>query len=579
MTLRTKLALALAFTALLPMGVAVGLPMLQAERRAQEEASRRLEATLRQTAILIERQREDAVARVEQVAAELRENRSALQPLLQGPAAEARSITRSLAERHGLDHLEFRNRRGAVLAISRSGVDEEDGAALTSIDPIGENGAELLPFSSSGDPSGSRVAYYARRTIRLGSDALTLIGGREVGHAFITGISEISGQPASLIDGSGRVVESSERTYERGPRITEDVGLGHDGWRIRVSVAAGDAREVRRELFVAFAGVAPFAIASAVVVGTLLAAGISRPVRALAGRAESIAAERAGGPLSLIHDRNEVRRLGLSFEQMLAALSQSERQRGAAERIAAWQDVARRIAHEVKNPLSPIKVAVENMRRTRQKAPEQLDQSLDVETSAILEEVESLRRLVEEFSLFARLPKPNPVSCDLRQTVHQTLALFASRIDSSKVRVDLGDEGFPDRVIADPEQIGRALKNILANALDSMDAMGPEADRRLALTLRRIVSVRGGSRTPFAEIEIRDTGVGLDADAQRRIFEPYFTTRSERGGTGLGMAIAYRIVTDHGGHIQATGSPGHGAKITIRLPLLDAPRETTGDRA
>jgi nitrogen fixation/metabolism regulation signal transduction histidine kinase len=349
------------------------------------------------------------------------------------------------------------------------------------------------------------------------------------------------------------------------------VPLGHDDWRVRISVPAGDAREVRRELFVAFAGVAPFAIASAVIIGTLLAAGISSPIRTLASRAEAIAAERAGGPLSLINDTNEVRRLDQSFDQMLDALSQSERQRGAAERIAAWQDVARRIAHEVKNPLSPIKLAVENIRRTREKAPQDLDRSLQEETGTILEEVESLRRLVEEFSLFSRLPRPEPVACDLRQTVQGALTLFAPRIASSSVHVEVKDEGFPERVTADPDQIGRALKNILSNALDSMDALGPDGVRRLDITLRRIMSVRGGVRSPFAEIEIRDSGVGLDADGQRRIFEPYYTTRAERGGTGLGMAIAYRIITDHNGRIQATGAPGRGATLTVRLPIDDPP--------
>ncbi len=575
MTLRTRLALALTFTALVPMGVAVGVPMLQAERRAREDAEARLDASRRQAAILIRRERDEVVRRVDRVAAELDVNRPARRPLLQGPASEAREVARSLAERHGLDHLEFRNRSGAVLAIARSGSTDVAGAALVSLDGIDDGDAALLPLPSGAGAPASRAAFFSRRDVNLGGEAITLAGGRLLGRDLVTGISEITGQPAALLDGSGRVVESDGPPAGPKPRITRDVPLGSEDWRVRVSVPAGDAGVVRRELFVAFAGVAPFAIASAVIAGTVLAAGISRPIRALAGRAEAIAAERAGGPLSLTHDSNEVHRLGRSFDQMLVALSQSERQRGAAERIAAWQDVARRIAHEVKNPLSPIKVAVENLRRTREKAPQDLDGALRDETAVILEEVEGLRRMVEEFSLFARLPRPDPAPCDLRRTVRQSLALFAPRIASSSVRVETRDEGFPDSVHADPEQIGRALKNVLANALDSMDALGPDGDRRLEITLRRIVSVRGGVRSPFAEIEIRDSGVGLDAESQRRIFEPYYTTRSERGGSGLGMAIAYRIVTDHGGRIQAAGAPGRGATITMRLPIREPATDGT----
>src|SRR5207245_7681777 len=127
--------------------------------------------------------------------------------------------------------------------------------------------------------------------------------------------------------------------------------------------------------------------------------------------------------------------LGLAFNRMLEALSESESQRGAAERIAAWQEVARRIAHEVKNPLSPIRLAVENLRRTRQKAPEEFERSFEEETTTILEEVESLRPVVEEFPLFARLPRPRAIACDLHQLISQTLALFAPRVQAAEVTV------------------------------------------------------------------------------------------------------------------------------------------------
>src|SRR5206468_645528 len=120
-------------------------------------------------------------------------------------------------------------------------------------------------------------------------------------------------------------------------------------------------------------------------------------------------------------------------------------------------------------------------------------------------------------------------------------------------------------VEADAEQIGRVVKNVIANALDALDALDPAADRRLGISVRRAETLQGS----FAEIEVRDSGVGFDARVQRRIFEPYFTTRPERGGAGLGMAIAHRIVAEHGGTIQASGAPGRGATISIRLPLTE----------
>jgi nitrogen fixation/metabolism regulation signal transduction histidine kinase len=137
-------------------------------------------------------------------------------------------------------------------------------------------------------------------------------------------------------------------------------------------------------------------------------------------------------------------RLTRSFERMLDSLQSSERERIAAERIAAWQQVARRIAHEVRNPLSPIRMAVENLRRVHARAPEQLDRALDQETTTILEEVESLTRLVDEFSEFARMPAPHREPCDPTQLVRHALALLGPRIEALGVEIELDREGAPE---------------------------------------------------------------------------------------------------------------------------------------
>ena len=567
MTLRSKLALAMTVVALVPMGVALALPLLQAERRAREEALSRLEGARRQATILIEREKKDVASRVAQVSLDLARDRPDRQPLWQG-AATAGPIALALAERYGLDHLEVRDSRGTVLALSDADPRSDPAVDLSALE---EGEAVLRPVPFPSFAADRRVAYFVRRSAALGRGSLTLIGGRIVGRDLIEQIGEIAGQPVALVDGSGQVADRAGDASISIARVTDDIPLGYGGWRIRVSVPAGDARNERRALLFVFAGTAPVAALSALLVGLILAGGIARPIRALASRAEATAAEAAGGPLSLLQEGDEVRRLGLAFGRMLEALSQSESQRGAAERMAAWQDVARRIAHEVKNPLSPIRLAVENLRRTRQKAPEEFERSFEEETTTILEEVESLRRLVEEFSLFARLPKPRAVPCDLHQVVSQTLALFAPGIQAGKIAVDVADEGLSGSVLADPEQIGRALKNILANSLDALEDMPPERERRLSITLRPLSVTRGGAPARFAEIEIRDTGVGFEPEALRRVFEPYFTTRAARGGTGLGMAIAYRIVTDHGGRILAGGAPGRGAVVTVRLPVGGPP--------
>jgi len=573
MSLRLKLVLALAFAALLPMGVAAAVPWLQAERRAGEATARRLDLIRRQAAILVERRKAETVSRMDQASSDLSTGRARIQDLLQGPVAAARSIVTDLKERYGLDHLEARNERGAVLATTGP---ERGGALALEPEDLtdGAFGLRRLPAPSGGEEA--PLLYVESRSVRAGGEALTLVGGLIVGEAFVAGVSEILGEPARLVGGQAGTsdrdpgVEPAGSPSAPGQNVV-DVPLGGAGWMLRVSVQPEDARQVRRELRAAYSGLAPLVLGSALVVGLILAEGISRPIRGLVQRAERISAERSRGTVRA-QGRDEVRRLTQSFDRMLQALSESERQRLAAERVAAWQEVARRVAHEVRNPLSPIRMAVENLKRTRDKAPAELDRALEVESATILEEVESLRRLVDEFSRFARLPPPECAPCDLRAIASQSLALFAQRVGDLGVEVRTSGLDRPHVVRADAEQIGRALKNIVANALDAMES---SPDRRLALDLRSLPTDAGGAQGACEEIAVSDTGRGFETDALRRVFEPYFTTRGESGGSGLGMAIAYRIVTDHGGSIAASGAPGRGATITLRLPV-DGPPEQRG---
>jgi len=252
----------------------------------------------------------------------------------------------------------------------------------------------------------------------------------------------------------------------------------------------------------------------------------------------------------------------LAFDQMLDALQASDRKRLAAERVAAWEEIAKRLAHEIKNPLSPIQLAVENLRRSKERAPAAFDEAFLVETRTILEEVGSLRALVDEFAQFARLPQPRLAACDPRAIVEQALALFSGRIAAMRVAVAVDDALAPATIEADAEQIGRLVKNVVANALDAMEETG---ERRLAVAVRSV-----GDRV---ELAVSDTGRGFDAETLRRVFEPYFTTRADGGGTGLGMAIARRIAVEHGGTLTASGAPGRGATITLNLPIARRPPE------
>ena len=518
MTLRTRIVGALIVAALLPMAVVLAVPLAQAERRAREETARRVSHAQRLATDLVDESRASMAAAADQAAGDLASDHDALTAVLRGPESVARPVARGLAERHGL----------ATVAVS------------------GESGVVLAAYGDP-PPPGDAVLRETRR-VRSDRETLTLVATRTLGSAFALRAAKYSGGDARMgpEGAAGCAVPAAEVAVT-------------DGIALCIGVLPAHARGLRRDLLESFAGVAPVAFVAALLVGLVLAFRISNPIRALASRAEDIAAERAR-PMSLLPEKDETRRLTVAFDEMLDALSASERQRLAAERAAAWEEIARRLAHEIKNPLSPIQMAVENLRRTRERAPEAFDRSFADETATILEEVASLRALVDEFAQFARLPRAQPAPSDPRAIAAQALALFSGRIETMGVTVRLDDAGAPPVVRADAEQIGRVLKNVVANALDAMEG---SAVRTLSFVIR--------ARDRSVVFEVADSGPGLDAEAQRRIFEPYFTTRGDRGGTGLGMAIAHRIAVEHGGSIRADAAPGGGARLTLTIPVDGPP--------
>ncbi len=520
MTLRMRIVAALVLAALIPMAVVLAVPLIEAGKRADGETEEKRDLARNQASRLLEKEKQKARASADAAASGLANNRAALAAVLRGPESVARPVASDLAEKLGLDRVE-------VLAAS--------GTTL----------AEFGPASAE-----SEAALVERRPVDSEHETLTIVTTKLLGASFLQDV-------AAIANGSARFVN---RATSECPEPSVEVPVAA-GVTLCVEVAPAEARKVRHDLWVSFASVAPIAFLAALAVGLVLAGRISRPVRQLAERAESISARHAQ-PITLDPERDETRRMTLAFDQMLDALQGSERRRLAAERVAAWEEIAKRLAHEIKNPLSPIQLAVENLKRTRERAPGEFDEAFAVETRTILEEVASLRALVDEFARFARLPRPHAAPCDPRAVLDQALAVYSGPIAAMGVAVTVDAASAPETIVVDAEQIGRVLKNVIANALDAMDGT---AERTLAVTIRR--------EQDRAVFTIRDSGRGFDAESLRRVFEPYFTTRADRGGTGLGMAIARRIATEHGGSLTVAGASGEGATITLTLPLAGPPAE------
>jgi two-component system, NtrC family, nitrogen regulation sensor histidine kinase NtrY len=304
------------------------------------------------------------------------------------------------------------------------------------------------------------------------------------------------------------------------------------------------------------------AVALALLLGALLALATTRPLREL----ERAAVRVGGGDLeSTIGDvtGGEVGNALEAFNHMTRELKRTRARLLRAERIAAWRDIARRIAHEIKNPLSPIQMSIETMRKTYAQRHPEFDEIFEESTLAILEEVERLKRIVSEFSRFARMPRPRPDALDVAEVAGHVVGFHRD----GPVRVRLTVEPTPP-VQADREQITQVLTNLLQNALDACRARHGGDGGRVD------VWVGPSERGRGTDVVVDDDGPGIPPAERERVFEPYHSTKE--GGTGLGLAIVHRIVLDHGGDIEVGASPTAGARMRIWLPPEGPPPEAEG---
>jgi two-component system nitrogen regulation sensor histidine kinase NtrY len=230
------------------------------------------------------------------------------------------------------------------------------------------------------------------------------------------------------------------------------------------------------------------------------------------------------------------------------------------ERMEAWREVARRIAHEIKNPLTPIQLSAERLRRQLAKRSDGDAKLVDECTRTIIGEVEDLKRLVSEFSAFARMPHLNPTPGDLNPLVEETVATF--RDANLGVEFGLALASALPRIAIDRDALKRALVNLLENAVNAAVGANPNGARP-RIDVRTAVDAQSGVVT----LEVNDNGPGIPPAMRSRIFEPYFSTR--KGGTGLGLAIVSAIVADHHGFVRVRDNPPRGSRFVLEFPIKE----------
>ncbi len=305
--------------------------------------------------------------------------------------------------------------------------------------------------------------------------------------------------------------------------------------------------ELRTAFLLAFLVAAAGVVILACVIGIRIGFGITRPLHALLKGTREMARDNLQYRIPNNRD-DEIGVLIESFNQMAQDLVENRRKRVEAEQIAAWREIARRLAHEIKNPLTPIQLAVQQMRDKYAGDDPEYQRFVTDCTEIVTEEVTTLRSLVEEFANFARMPSLSLAPSDLNKSVRRVVRLYPD----ARIHLDLADD--QPLLELDSEQMRRVLINLIENGIDASGKNGQ-------ITIR----THGDGETSI--LSVIDSGPGVPIADRARIFQPYISTKES--GMGLGLAVVRNIVEDHGGHISVTDAPTGGAQFDLQLPIPD----------
>jgi signal transduction histidine kinase len=330
---------------------------------------------------------------------------------------------------------------------------------------------------------------------------------------------------------------------------------------LTVSISRSGMVEAQQHIRAIAYGVAAGGILLAIVLSLWIAARVSRPIERLAIAAEEVA-EGNWDVRVAERGRDEVGVLARSFNHMTAQLVSQRERLVQTERVAAWRELARRLAHELKNPLFPLQLTVENLIRARDLPEAEFDEVFRESTATLGMEIANLKTIIGRFSDFSKMPRPELERIDARDVVERVRSLYQPGFslphppspaipEPAEIRFDVELAPEPMPLLVDPEMLHRALSNLVLNAIDAMPQGG-------ALTL----SARPKDET--VELRVADTGEGITPEECERLFTPYYTTKEH--GTGLGLAIVQSVVADHNGTIAVESRPGAGVTFVISLP-------------
>jgi len=414
---------------------------------------------------------------------------------------------------------------------------------------------------------GSALGLIAVRSVKAGDGTLFVAGGRRLDKEFLDSLPVTDGvrvqlyrnfEPLAPADALVEEVRRQPREQTRVSGAVTETAIplqGREGQLLAILLIENSRAELLslRQYIQTTAGAVGVA---GVLLGLMLsfwtASRVTRPLRDLASSVREVAAGNWDTRAS-VSSSDEVGQLARDFNGMTEQLREQRDRMIQAERVAAWRELARRLAHELKNPLFPLQITIENLQRSRDAAPEQFDEVFRESTSTLLAELGHLKTIIGRFSDFAKMPAPQLEPVDVNQVAREVMQLFEAQLRAPgqpAIEIKLQMEAYPGEVRADPDQLRRALRNLVLNALDAMPQGGT-------------LTVRTSRHDNKVALEVSDTGQGLTPEECDRLFTPYYTTKLH--GTGLGLAIVQSVVSDHKGTITVQSEPGKGTTFRIEL--------------
>ena len=409
---------------------------------------------------------------------------------------------------------------------------------------------------------GSALGLITVRSLKAGDGALYIAGGQRLDQEFLASLPVPDGMRVRLYTDFEKPPVPLVQEVRRNPReltrtdaartLTAIPLLGRDNQLLAILMVENSRAELAS--LKSYIQVTAWAVGSAgVLLGLLLsfwtASRVTRPLRQLTASVRQV----AGGnwdTRAYIKSSDEVGQLARDFNHMTEQLSEQRDRMIQAERVAAWRELARRLAHELKNPLFPLQITVENLQRARATSPDQFEEVFRESTSTLLSELGNLKTIIGRFSDFAKMPAPELEPIDFNGIVRDVVQLFEAQMHApgrppieAKLLLNAGLPPVP----ADPEQIPRALHNLILNAMDAM----PPRGARFPVP-RDSLERKAGARS----LRYRQ---GLTAEECERLFTPYYTTKTH--GTGLGLAIVQSVVSDHHGRISVHSRPGKAPRF------------------